>query len=157
MHLYSAFSFKDYVFDWQKRKNKNRINLFRSQILDNRINFSRTYNCTFTVHTYLQILFSVKDNCFGLHFPVFNVHLVPTQNYGDVFTDSHQVPVPVWDILVGHSGGNIKHDDATLPLDVVAVSETSKLFLSSCVPHIEADWSPIGVKHQRVHLHAKSS
>ena len=27
MHPYSAFSIKDYVFDWQKRKNKNRINL----------------------------------------------------------------------------------------------------------------------------------
>ena len=49
MHPYSAFSFKDYVFDWQKRKNKNCINLFRSQILENRINFSRAYNCTFTV------------------------------------------------------------------------------------------------------------
>ena len=49
MHPYSAFSIKDYVFDWQKRKNKNRINLFRSQILENRINFSRAYNCTFTV------------------------------------------------------------------------------------------------------------
>jgi hypothetical protein len=30
--------------------------------------------------------------------------------------------VPVGDVLVGDSGGNIKHDDATLSVDVVSIS-----------------------------------
>ena len=105
---------------------------------------------------YLQILFTMEGNCLGLHFPVFNVHLVPTQNYGDVFTDSHQVSVPVGHILVGYTGGNIKHDDATLSLNVVAISQSPELFLPSCVPYIEADGSSVGVKHQRAHFYTDS-
>ena len=37
------------IFDRQKRINKNRTNLSRDQIFPNCINFSRAYNCTFTV------------------------------------------------------------------------------------------------------------
>ena len=99
----------------------------------------------------------MENNCLGLHFPVFNVNLVPTQNNGDVFTDSHQVSVPVRYIFVRYSGGDVKHDDATLSLDVVAISETSKLFLPSSVPNVEADGPSVGVKHQWVYLNAKSS
>jgi hypothetical protein len=47
--------------------------------------------------------------------------------------------VPVGNVLIGDTGGNIEHDDTALPIDVVAVSETSKLLLSSGIPDIELD------------------
>jgi hypothetical protein len=45
--------------------------------------------------------------------------------------------VPVGDVLVGDSGGDIEHDDAALAVDVVSVTKTSKLLLSCGVPDIE--------------------
>ena len=98
----------------------------------------------------------MEDNCLGLHFPVFNVHFVPAQNYGDVFTDSHQISMPIRDIFVGYSGRNIKHDDPTLSLDVVAISESTKLLLSGCIPHVETDGTSVGVENQWVYFHTQS-
>ena len=51
--------------------------------------------------------------------------------------------MPVGNILVGDSGSDIKHDDATLAVDVVAISQTSKLFLTGCIPHIELNRSEV--------------
>merc|ERR1719341_1352489 len=67
----------------------------------------------------------------------------------------------VWDtagrgnILVGHSGCHVKHDDCTLALDIVAIPQTSKLLLTCCVPHIEPNGATVGVEDQRVNLHSK--
>lgn len=47
--------------------------------------------------------------------------------------------MPVRNVLVGDTGGNIEHDDTTLAVDVVAITETTKLLLSSSVPHVELD------------------
>ena len=47
--------------------------------------------------------------------------------------------VPVGDVLVGNAGSNIKHDDTALTVDVVAITETTKLLLASSVPDIEGD------------------
>ena len=47
--------------------------------------------------------------------------------------------MPVGDILVGDTRGDVEHDDTALTLDIVAVTETTKLFLTSSVPHVEAD------------------
>jgi hypothetical protein len=51
--------------------------------------------------------------------------------------------VPVGDVLVGDARGHIEHDDAALPVDVVSVSQTAELLLSSRVPDIEGDWSEV--------------
>ena len=68
-----------------------------------------------------------------------------------------QISVPVRNILVGHSGCHVKHDDCTLALqtdiwlidwsgnnfmqatnlDVVAIPQPTKLLLTRCVPHVE--------------------
>ena len=61
--------------------------------------------------------------------------------------------VPVGNVLVGDAGGHIEHDDAALALDVVAITETAKLFLTSRVPGVEADGTVVGVEHQGMHLH----
>lgn len=51
--------------------------------------------------------------------------------------------MPVGNILVGDSGGNVEHDDTALAIDVVAISETTKLLLSCCVPDIEEDLAEV--------------
>ena len=45
--------------------------------------------------------------------------------------------MPVGDVLVGDAGSNVKHDDTTLAIDIVSVTKTSELLLSSSVPDIE--------------------
>lgn len=47
--------------------------------------------------------------------------------------------VPVGNVLVGDTGGNIKHDDTALAVNVVSITETTELLLSSSVPHVELD------------------
>lgn len=47
--------------------------------------------------------------------------------------------MPVGNVLVGDTGGNIEHDDTALPVDVVTIAETTELLLSSGVPHVELD------------------
>jgi len=52
---------------------------------------------------YLQVLFSVKDDGFGFDLSVFNVDLIATEHDGNVLTDTHQIPMPVWNVFVCHS------------------------------------------------------
>lgn len=47
--------------------------------------------------------------------------------------------VPVGNVLVGDTGGHIEHDDTALAVDVVTITETTELLLSSSVPHVELD------------------
>jgi hypothetical protein len=47
--------------------------------------------------------------------------------------------VPVGDVLVGDTRGNIKHDDTALAVDVVAITETTELLLAGGVPDVEDD------------------
>jgi hypothetical protein len=45
--------------------------------------------------------------------------------------------VPVGNVLVGDSGGNVEHDDTALSVDVVSITQTSELLLSRGIPDIE--------------------
>jgi len=47
--------------------------------------------------------------------------------------------VPVGNVLVGDTGGDIEHDDTGLTVDVVTITETTELLLTSSVPDIELD------------------
>lgn len=47
--------------------------------------------------------------------------------------------MPVGNVLVGDTGGNIEHDDTALSVDVVTVTETTELLLASGIPDIELD------------------
>jgi hypothetical protein len=51
--------------------------------------------------------------------------------------------VPAGNVLVGDAGGDIEHDDTTLSIDVVSVTETSKLLLSSGIPDVELDLAQV--------------
>ena len=60
--------------------------------------------------------------------------------------------MPVGDVLVCDTRGNIEHDDTALAVDVVAVTETTELLLSRGIPDVEADGAQVGVELERVHL-----
>lgn len=51
--------------------------------------------------------------------------------------------MPVGDVLVGNTGGNIEHDDTTLAVDVVTIAEATKLLLTSGIPDIEGNLTNI--------------
>lgn len=45
--------------------------------------------------------------------------------------------MPVGNVLVGDTGSNIEHDDTALSVNVVAVTQATKLLLTSGIPDIE--------------------
>lgn len=51
--------------------------------------------------------------------------------------------VPVGNVLVGDTGGNVEHDDTGLAVDVVAITETTELLLAGSVPHIKLDGTQV--------------
>lgn len=120
--------------------------------------------------------------CFDL--PVFDVHFVTAQHYGNVLAHTHQVTMPVGHVFIGHSRSYIKHDDCTLSykerqmhmlnqccivkvaekctygkqqhtLDVISISQASELLLSGCVPYVIFDGSSVGVEDQGMYLNSK--
>lgn len=52
---------------------------------------------------------------------------------------NERLTVPVGNVLVCDTGGNIEHDDTALAVDVVTITQSAKLFLASSVPDIELD------------------
>lgn len=86
-----------------------------------------------------------------------DINLVSAKNHRDVLTDSLQIPVPVGNVLVGDTRGNIEHEDTTLSLNVVSISKATKLLLSSGIPNVEADGTEVGGELKRVDLHTESS
>lgn len=47
--------------------------------------------------------------------------------------------MPVGDVLVGDAGCHIEHDDTALAVDVVTITKTAELLLTSSIPHVELD------------------
>ena len=45
--------------------------------------------------------------------------------------------MPVGNVLVSDTGGNVEHDDTALAVDVVTVTKTTELLLSRSIPDIE--------------------
>ena len=51
--------------------------------------------------------------------------------------------MPVGDVLVGDTGSNIEHDDTGLAVDIVAITETTELLLTSGIPDIELNGTQV--------------
>ena len=51
--------------------------------------------------------------------------------------------MPVGNVLVGDAGGNVEHDNTALAVDVVTVTETTELLLTSGIPDIELDLAEV--------------
>lgn len=52
--------------------------------------------------------------------------------------------MPIGNILIGDACRYVKHDDAALALDVVAITKATELFLASGIPDIEHDVAKVG-------------
>jgi hypothetical protein len=87
----------------------------------------------------LQVLLAVEGDSLGLDFALLDVDLVAGEDDRDVLADAHQVAVPVGHVLVGDARGDVEHDDAALPVDVVTVAQPAELLLSCRVPNVELD------------------
>jgi hypothetical protein len=99
----------------------------------------------------------VESDLLGLHFTIFDINLVTDEGYWDVLTDSHQILVPLWHVLVGDSRADIEHDDTTVATNVVSISESSELLLTGCVPNIEEDLALGCEERHWMHLDTESS
>jgi hypothetical protein len=51
--------------------------------------------------------------------------------------------VPVGNVLVGDTGGDIEHDDTGLAVDVVTITETTEFLLTGGIPDIELNGSEV--------------
>lgn len=73
-----------------------------------------------------------------------DVDFVSAQNNGNVLANTLDITMPIRHVLVRDTRSDIEHDNTTLALDVVSITETTKLLLSSCVPDVEADGTEVG-------------
>lgn len=51
--------------------------------------------------------------------------------------------MPVGYVLVCDARGNIEHDDTTLAVDVVAITETAELLLAGSIPDVELNLTKV--------------
>ena len=51
--------------------------------------------------------------------------------------------MPIGDVLVGDTGGDVEHNDAALALDIVTITEATEFLLASSVPHVETDGTEV--------------
>jgi hypothetical protein len=85
-----------------------------------------------------------------------DVNFVSTQDNRDVFADTLKITMPIRDVLVRDPGCDIKHDDSALPLDVITVTQSTKLFLTGGIPDVEANSAEVGEELQWVNFHTQS-
>ena len=96
----------------------------------------------------------MKNNGFGFDFPVLDVHLVAGQDDWDVFAYTYQISVPIGDIFVGDTRGDVKHNDRALALNVVTVAKAAKFLLTCGIPHVKPDGTAVGVEDQGMNFNA---
>ena len=63
----------------------------------------------------LDILLAVEGDSSGLDLTFLEIDLVAAQNNGDISSaNTSDISVPVGDVLVSHSGGDVEHNDGSL-------------------------------------------
>ena len=97
----------------------------------------------------------MESNLLRLDLSVLDFDFVTAQNNGNVLANASQITMPVRNILVGDARGDIEHDNGALTLDVVAISQTTELLLTSSIPNIEFDRPAVGVEDQRMDLNTE--
>jgi hypothetical protein len=88
----------------------------------------------------------VKGDLVGLDFSIFDVGLVSYETDGGVGADFVEVHVPLLNISVGISVGEIKHDDGAMSVNIITLSQLSEFLLSCSVPDVEPDFSVSGAE-----------
>mmetsp|Transcript_59848 Transcript_59848/g.107698 ORF Transcript_59848/g.107698 Transcript_59848/m.107698 type:complete len:213 (-) Transcript_59848:119-757(-) len=103
----------------------------------------------------LQIPLPVELDVLCLDLPVLHINLVAHEDNRDVLTHAYDVAVPVGHVFVSNAGSHVEHNDGALPLDVVSITQTAKLFLTSCIPNVEAKWPAVCREFQGMHFNSK--
>ena len=103
----------------------------------------------------------MKCDRLGLDLTLLDVNFVATEHNRNVFANADKIAFPILDstlrvmndqrlltmpvgnVLVSDSRCDIEHDDATLAVDIITVSQPTKLLLTCCVPHIKYDISQV--------------
>jgi hypothetical protein len=93
----------------------------------------------------------------GFHLPIIHINLVSTKNNRNVLTYPAKIHVPSWDILVSQASSNIKHNNCTLPMNIVTISEATKLLLPNSVPTIKANLPTVCEKIERMYFNTNGS
>ena len=88
----------------------------------------------------------MENDLLGLNLSILDINLVSDKNNWNVFTNSDEIFVPLWNVLIGDSGADIEHDDTAVSTNVITISETTKLFLTGGIPHVEANLTLRGEK-----------
>lgn len=82
----------------------------------------------------------------GFDFSVFLVNLVAHEHDWDVVADSGEILVPLGDVLIGDTGGDVEHQDGGVSSDIVSFSKSTEFFLAGCIPERKLDGSVVGVE-----------
>lgn len=67
----------------------------------------------------LEVSLSVEDNVGSLKLSFLDISFVSDQNDWDLVTDSGQILIPFWDVLVGDSGSQIEHNDSAVSSNAI--------------------------------------
>jgi len=103
----------------------------------------------------LEVLLAVEGDSLCLDLALLDIDLVSGQNNGDVFANADKIAMPVWNVFVGDTGGDIKHDDAALAVDIVAIAQTTKFLLAGRIPNVELNLTQVRSEAERVDFYTK--
>lgn len=104
----------------------------------------------------LKVLFPMENDGFGFDLSVFNIDFVAGENDGNVLAYSDQISVPVGNVFVCNSRRNVEHDDSALALNIVSVTKTAKLLLTSGIPNVKSDGASIRVENKGMDFYTES-
>jgi len=100
-------------------------------------------------------LLSVEEDVLGFDLPVFNVNLVAAEHDGDVLAHAREIAVPDRDVLVRVTGCDVEHNYCRMPVDVIAVAQTSELLLPRGVPAVEHELPEVCVERDGMDLNTE--
>mmetsp|Transcript_342 Transcript_342/g.396 ORF Transcript_342/g.396 Transcript_342/m.396 type:complete len:107 (-) Transcript_342:155-475(-) len=64
--------------------------------------------------------------------------------------------MPSGNILISETRSHIEHNNSALSVNIVAVTKTTEFLLTSSIPAVETDLTPIGGEIQRTDLNTNS-
>ncbi len=71
----------------------------------------------------------MEGDLLGLNLAVLDIDLVATQHNRNVLADANKITMPVGNVLVSETRSHIEHDDGSLALNVIGITQTTKLLL----------------------------
>jgi hypothetical protein len=94
----------------------------------------------------------MESHLLRLHLAILHVNLITTENDGDVLAHAAKIAMPGRYILICKARSHIEHNNSTLAMNVVTITESTELFLSCCVPTVETDLTAVGGEVERMNL-----